>query len=74
VVEVIDGCDLLLFGLVGFTLELLHEFNLISKSLPPELLPLIVLNLPVREFLFKFLNVLIMVIVNPQIILFFLFQ
>jgi hypothetical protein len=73
-VEVVDGSDLLLFGLISIPLYLFHKLDLIGKAFPPELLPVIKLNLPVGQFLLQLLNIIIMRIMNPHIILFLLFE
>lgn len=46
-VKVVHGSDLLLFGLVGLSLELFHQLDLIRQPLSPELLPFIILGLPI---------------------------
>ena len=72
--KIVHGCDLFLLGLVSLALELFHEFDLIGKSLSPELLSFIVLDLPVGQFLLQFLDVVVMGVVNSHVILFFFFR
>jgi len=58
----------------NFFLQVLHEFDLLSKSLSPELLPFVVLTLPVSQLSLKILNIFSVGIVDSQIILFFLLE
>lgn len=73
-VEVVHGSDLLLFSAICFPLELLHEFDLVCETLPPELLPLVIFNLPVGKFLLKIFDVIIVGVMNSHVILFFLLE